>query len=240
MDRLFEFIGAEFEALKRKVAHVEDRDIFQVPRLGGEHGTATGEDRVPILARLQPQTDVKPVALEVTLEPSEVFSVAEVAISGDDTYEERTELPGLPVRFELLPRAYTLRVTALGYKPRRKSWAFELYEEQPPPRILNLEPLPPETDEPLPPSLSYGVRGLEAISSARLIVASSDELAPLEVDDCSGKPVAGGTALPRSRASGSGSNIATWPRDSIGRGSGRPRANPSKRWSTSPRVRQRR
>lgn len=192
VDRLFDYVTARLKERQVLVESEAASRLIQIPRLGGERGGAQ-----PVLARF-PLEEVNKETLEVYLEPSDVVSVAEVTVERDfGLVEHRTQLPGLPVTFELPPMEYGVQAKAANYEAVQKRWLANLYQPEKVTVQLSRSDSTSEIGDitgddtsTLSREDSTRQRGLgrrpSRPESTTLIVQSSDHLAPLEVTDTTG------------------------------------------------------
>jgi len=124
--------------------------------------------------------------LEVLLEPDTVVSVAQIDVIDLDTYgpvRHVTQIPGLPVTFDLPPKPYGLIAKAPEYDEARVRPAIELYK----PKTVTVSLTQSSA------ATAGQVQALEEAparaESGSLTVRASDDLASVEVADESGRVV---------------------------------------------------
>jgi Caspase domain len=181
-ERLVDYVKGELEDRRLAVGQGPAQDVFQIPQDAGARGVA-GRERNPALAEFA--ADAFPdETLRIRLTPEEVVSVAAVTVL-DETAEPvatKEQIPGLPVEFSLPPRTYALHATAPEYDKAVARPPVELY-------ALCEIPLGLTRAQPVDsPNGGDGgaTRGLEN-ARAKLVVQTSDPLAPIEVADQAGQ-----------------------------------------------------
>jgi hypothetical protein len=194
-ERLVDYVKSELEARRLNVAKGLAQDVFQIPQDTGARGVA-GRERNPALAEFA--ADAFPdEPLRIHLTPKEAVSIAAITVL-DETAEpvaSQDQLPGLPVEFSLPPRTYALHATAPDYDKAIARPPIELYEPcEIPIKLGRAQPVEAPTE-----GNGGGTRSLEDVAGgAKLVVQTTDPLAPVEVADQTGRVVAvsnGGATL---------------------------------------------
>jgi len=212
VDRVSEYVITKLNEQQVLADSNTARRLIQIPRLGGERG---GRPQL-ILARFSDE-EVNRQTLEVYLEPSDAVPVAEVTVERDQIpVESRRQLTGLPVSFALRPMEYAVRAKAANYESEQKRWLTELYDPEKVTVKLTVRSEPPDGNGGLPGDDTSDVswqdsgrrRGLGTRpappESSKLVVESSDSLAPLEVTDTTGAILKTGQGRIESTDLGSG------------------------------------
>ena len=127
-ERLANYVKKRLESEKHPAGGAPDAPLIQVPQDAGSRGVA-GRDRDPVVASF-PTERFDKVALEVELEPDEVYETGRVRVLngiGDTVLDVEAKTGGRPVRFELEPKTYALRAVAEGYEEGRTDEPVDLY-----------------------------------------------------------------------------------------------------------------
>lgn len=198
VDRLFKYVEDEMDKQNLLISKPPEPPIYQRPRKIIDSG---GDS--PVLAEIS-VADVKPLKLEVFVDPQPAWNKTKISIlSEDGDYDEEiTPVSNVPLVLTkpTKPMSYTIRASAIGYKPEMTRWAFDLYEE--PKQIyvkLNDSPdiLIKDDDDDVFRSggIDFGTKHFENLSHAKasLTLKSDDPLAPLEITDNSGKLLVSGS-----------------------------------------------
>ncbi len=139
VDRLFAYVDEEVRKKEILVTAPPDPPLYQrvYPELKNVPVPPT-LTRIPIDA-------VQPVTLQIFIEPDGVWTQTDVTVtvtSEDNDYDQEiAPVKGVPVPLPpvILPKAYTVRAEAYGYRPEKRRWPIDLYEPQT--RMLKLNPL---------------------------------------------------------------------------------------------------
>jgi Caspase domain len=181
-ERLVDYVKGELEERRLEVGQGPAQEVFQIPQDAGARGVA-GRERNPALAEFA--ADAFPdETLRIRLTPEEVVSVAAVTVL-DETAEPvatKEQIPGLPVEFSLPPRTYALHATAPEYDKAVARPPVELYAPcEIPLGLTRAQPVEsPNGGD------GAATRGLEN-ARAKLMIQTSDPLAPIEVADQAGQ-----------------------------------------------------
>ena len=182
-ERLVDFVKGELEERRLAVGQGPAQDVFQIPQDAGARGVA-GRERNPALAEFNADAFPDEV-LRIVLTPEEAVSVAAVTVL-DETAEpvaKQEQIAGLPVEFNLPPRTYALHATAPDFDKAVARPPVELYSEcEIPLGLTRAQPV----DSPNGGVGGAAPRGLED-GRAKLVVQTSDPLAPVEVADQAGQ-----------------------------------------------------
>lgn len=214
VDRLFAYVEEEVRKKQILVTAPPDPTLYQ--RVYPE---TRNVPIPPTLARIPPEA-VEPVSLNIFIEPDGLWTQTHVKVrvtSEDSDYDkEIAPVESVPVALPpvVLPKSYTVRAEASGYRPEQRRWPIDLYEPQT--RRLKLNPLEltggPSTGGgaeigggaappvgPAPDISSKGMSGGDADGgesfrgiggtprTAVLTAKSSDPLAPIEIHDNKGE-----------------------------------------------------
>jgi hypothetical protein len=197
-DRLADYVKQKVESEKHPAGGGPESPLVQVPQDAGSRGVA-GRDRDPVVVSF-PAEHFDKVALEVELEPDEIYDIGRVRVLngiGDTVQDVEAKTGGRPVRFELEPKTYALRAVAAGYDEGRTEQPVDLYADDKRNISLRSQDAPPATDGSTPPATSAPAEQEQfgatpppppgvAPAKGHIVAEVADRLAFVEVRDNTG------------------------------------------------------